>query len=93
MNDTNPEDRARDMRYARALRYELACQRIARVVVEEDCDRLRKAVDEAAEHLRWCSGSADFQAGGQAREGWLRGPGAWLERFERAKAMEEDTTK
>ena len=24
------------------------------------------------EALRWCSGSADFQEGGQARKGWLK---------------------
>jgi len=30
-------------------------------------ERIEKLLDA----LRWCSGSADFGEGGQAREGWL----------------------
>ena len=36
--------------------------------VSKDCDTI-KAMRDA---LRWCSGSADFQEGGQARKGWLK---------------------
>ena len=36
--------------------------------VSRGCDTI-KAMRDA---LRWCSGSADFQEGGQARKGWLK---------------------
>lgn len=29
-------------------------------------------IDRYIEALQWCSGSADFGPGGQAREGWLK---------------------
>jgi len=29
-------------------------------------------IDEYREALAWCSGSNDFQVGGQARRGWLK---------------------
>ena len=36
--------------------------------IEALTDKLAKAV----EALQWCSGSADFNEGGVAREGWLK---------------------
>ena len=44
--------------------------------IDYDYDRLEAlfTAETAAmrEALRWCSGSADFQEGGQARKGWLK---------------------
>jgi regulator of replication initiation timing len=34
--------------------------------------RLEAEVDWLREALEWCSGSPDFQPGGQAREGWVK---------------------
>ena len=33
---------------------------------------LEAKIEEYKEALIWCSGSADFSEGGQAREGWLK---------------------
>jgi hypothetical protein len=37
-------------------------------------ERLMEAVFLAQASLRWCGGSADFNEGGQALVGWIRGP-------------------
>ena len=34
----------------------------------------RMLLVRAREELRWCSGSADFNEGGVARKGWIKGP-------------------
>ena len=34
----------------------------------------KKVIGELVESLKWCSGSDDFGPGGQAREGWQKGP-------------------
>jgi len=34
----------------------------------------KKVIGELVENLKWCSGSDDFGPGGQAREGWQKGP-------------------
>jgi len=36
--------------------------------------------------MRWCSGSADFNEGGQARVGWLKGPVPAMAKAEAALA-------
>ena len=44
-------------------------------------DDVKAALLLAQDALRWCSGSADFNEGGQARKGWLApdGPAAALD--------------
>jgi hypothetical protein len=37
-----------------------------------NCIKLEKELDKVIDALIWCSGSADFQEGGVAREGWLK---------------------
>jgi hypothetical protein len=39
----------------------------------EERDRLHTLAKRALEQLIWCSGSADFQSDGVAREGWELG--------------------
>ena len=34
----------------------------------------KKVIGELVAELQWCSGSADFGPGGQAFEGWQKGP-------------------
>ena len=41
-----------------------------------------------AEELRWCSGSPDFNPGGQARVGWVKGPQVALADFDAAVNQE-----
>ena len=38
----------------------------------EEVQQLRDQIAKLKEALIWCSGSADFGDGGQAREGWLK---------------------
>lgn len=38
----------------------------------EDRRKLEARVKALAEALLWCSGSSDFNEGGQARDGWLK---------------------
>jgi hypothetical protein len=38
----------------------------------EQTTALRALVDKYREALIWCSGSADFNDGGRARDGWMR---------------------
>lgn len=40
--------------------------RLARLVAMQ-----ARQIDALVDGLKWCSGSADFNEGGQAREGWL----------------------
>ena len=44
-----------------------------RVMVPELAEAFADIIDEYREALIWCSGSADFGEGGQARAGWLVG--------------------
>ena len=44
-------------------------------------------LDRYREHLIWCGGSEDFQQGGKARLGWLRGPAQLLWGTEKANAQ------
>ena len=37
-----------------------------------EIERLSDKLEKAVEALLWCSGSADFNEGGVAREGWLK---------------------
>ena len=50
-------------------------------------ERLRETLAEAIEKLQWCTGSADFGPGGQAEEGWNKGPAKLIEKAE--KLLEE----
>lgn len=46
-------------------------------------EKLREAIrviEELQEELRWCSGSPDFNEGGQSRIGWVKGPQVTLEK-------------
>lgn len=43
----------------------------------------RRDVKELVGLLQWCSGSADFNDGGVAREGWLAGPAIVLKKHEK----------
>lgn len=43
-------------------------------------DGLKALLAEAIEALIWCSGSADYGPGGQAHEGWKRGPAVVIEK-------------
>ena len=52
---------------------------------DAELERLRAALEESREALMWCSGSADFGAGGKAREGWLK----ICEPLLRRKALEQ----
>ena len=36
--------------------------------------RLRVVVESLRDEILWCSGSPDFNEGGQARAGWVKGP-------------------
>ncbi len=45
-------------------------------------ERLRGELAEALEMLRWCGGSADFNPGGVAREGWVRGVHPLIEKID-----------
>ena len=45
----------------------------------EEIRRKDAIILEAIGHFIWCTGSADFGVGGQAHEGWLKGPAIWLE--------------
>lgn len=40
--------------------------------VQQDCIKERQRAERLEEALLWCSGSADFNEGGVAREGWLK---------------------
>lgn len=57
----------------------------ARGVVEDvaalkaDRDALEARLKLATEHIVWCGGADDFAPQGKAREGWLKGPGAFLD--------------
>ena len=42
------------------------------VMIPELAEEFARIVDEYCEALKWCSGSADFGLGGQARRGWLK---------------------
>ena len=42
--------------------------------VEADLAVARAALEKLLVEIRWCSGSPDFNPGGQARLGWERGP-------------------
>ena len=44
---------------------------------------------EARDELRWCSGSPDFNEGGQARVGWIKGPQQALARIDAYLARPE----
>ena len=48
-----------------ALQAELTAERTRRMAAE-------KVVDALADAITWASGSADFNEGGKAREGWLK---------------------
>ena len=41
--------------------------------------RARELLERCVGELRWCSGSPDFNEGGQARVGWQRGPAVVIE--------------
>lgn len=33
---------------------------------------IARGIEQYIDALRWCSGSKDFQVGGQARRGWIK---------------------
>jgi len=43
-----------------------------KIMDTELAEAFAEIIDEYREALIWCSGSADFQEGGQARKGWLK---------------------
>mgnify|MGYP001568996293 CR=1 FL=1 len=47
-----------------------------------DMDTAERLLREARNQLRWCSGSPDFNEGGQARKGWIEGPQKILARID-----------
>ena len=49
----------------------------------------RELLREARDELRWCSGSPDFNEGGQARKGWIKGPQAVLNKIDAFFAQPE----
>ena len=49
---------------------DFAADRIEALIKERDAFEAKLA--KALEALLWCSGSADFNEGGVAREGWLK---------------------
>jgi len=49
----------------------------------------RELLREARDELRWCSGSSDFNEGGQARKGWIKGPQAVLNKIDAFFAQPE----
>ena len=51
----------------------------------------RELLREARDELRWCSGSSDFNEGGQARKGWIKGPQAVLNKIDAFFAQPEST--
>lgn len=52
-------------------------------MVERDyADELEELLMEAREQLIWCGGSFDFSQEGQAREGWMKGPQATIEKID-----------
>ena len=51
----------------------------------------RELLREARDELRWCSGSPDFNEGGQARKGWIKGPQAVLNKIDAFFAQPEST--
>lgn len=40
---------------------------------DEEINKLKSLLIRCRDELRWCGGSADFQVGGEAREGWEKG--------------------
>src|SRR3990167_7783307 len=51
----------------------------------------RELLREARDELRWCSGSPDFNEGGQARKGWITGPQAVLNKIDAFFAQPENS--
>lgn len=45
-------------------------------------------LDGLATELQWCGGSSDFNDGGQARKGWLKGPAVVLDHYNRFKEQQ-----
>ncbi len=58
------------------------------IKLERRIKQLTQLLREAEDNLIWCSGSADFNEGGQARLGWKLGPQKTLRKIRRALAKE-----